>query len=80
MKTNAAAPAMMQLMPEALYSWNEIEPFVKVGRETWRRRVLTGAAPQPHRISARCTRYLGRDVLAWITSPATYRTDTAGQK
>lgn len=61
------------LLPDALYSWNDIENFVRVGRTTWLRRVKTKTAPQPLAIGTRCTRYLGREVLAWIAAPGTYR-------
>ncbi|WP_076879654.1 helix-turn-helix transcriptional regulator [Bordetella sp. H567] len=71
---------LKELAGEALYSWADIAPFVRIGRETWRRHVLAGTAPQPVRLSSRCTRYRGRDVLAWIESPATYRAGTVGQK
>lgn len=66
------------LHPEALYSWKDIQPFVSVGRETWRRRVNAGTAPQPIVMSARCTRYSGREVLAWLESPTTYRAQQNG--
>lgn len=67
------APAAMALQGEALYSWKEIAPFVGIGRETWRRRVAEGKAPQPIYLSSRCTRYRGSDVLNWIESPSTYQ-------
>lgn len=67
------APAAMALQGEALYSWKEIAPFVGLGRETWRRRVAEGKAPQPIYLSSRCTRYRGSDVLNWIESPSTYQ-------
>lgn len=68
------------LRPEALYSWKDIEPFVSVGRETWRRYVHAGRAPQPIIMGARCTRYRGQDVLAWLESPTTYRAPQNGEK
>jgi len=66
-----------RLLPDALYTWIEIEPFVKVARETWRKRVIARIAPQPRRIGSRGTRYLGRDVLRWIESPDTYQDNPA---
>lgn len=67
------APAAMALQGEALYSWKEIAPFVGIGRETWRRRIAEGKAPQPIYLSSRCTRYRGSDVLNWIHSPSAYQ-------
>ncbi|OZI63233.1 hypothetical protein CAL28_08320 [Bordetella genomosp. 11] len=65
------------MLAGALYSWKEIAPFVRVGRETWRRRVNAGTAPQPVPMGSRCTRYRGEDVQAWIANPAGY---TAAKK
>jgi len=74
MKINRdSKPAITALRAEALYSWKEIKPLVGVGRETWRRYVNAGTAPQPIVLGARCTRYLGSDVLKWLSSPTTYR-------
>lgn len=74
---NNSGPAIaaMTMQGEALYSWKEIAPFVGIGRETWRRRVAEGKAPQPIHLSSRCTRYRGSDVLNWIESPSTYQAD-----
>ncbi|MFU1906021.1 helix-turn-helix transcriptional regulator [Bordetella avium] len=75
-----ARPRPTTLQPEALYSWKDIEPFVSVGRETWRRKVNAGEAPQAIVMSPRCTRYSGREVLAWLESPTTYRAPQNGGK
>ncbi|WP_127815186.1 helix-turn-helix transcriptional regulator [Bordetella avium] len=66
-------PAPETLLPDALYSWADIQAFVRVGRTTWLRRVKAKTAPRPITIGTRCTRYLGRDVLAWIAAPEAYR-------
>lgn len=73
--SNNSGPALaaMALQGEALYSWKEIAPFVGIGRESWRRRVAEGKAPQPIYLSSRCTRYRGSDVLNWIESPSAYQ-------
>lgn len=72
-KNSVSAPAAEELQCEALYSWKEIARFVGIGRETWRRRVAEGKAPQPIYLGSRCTRYRGSDVLNWIESPSTYQ-------
>lgn len=68
-----SARAAEELQREALYSWKEIAPFVGISRETWRRRVAEGKAPQPIYLSSRCTRYRGSDVRNWIESPSAYQ-------
>lgn len=69
----ATRPAPDKLLPDALYSWNDIAGFVRVGRATWNRRIKDKTAPQPLTIGTRCTRYRGQEVLDWIASPGTYR-------
>ncbi|SAI47639.1 transcriptional regulator [Bordetella ansorpii] len=64
------------LSRDALYSWTDIAPFVRVGRETWRRYIKAGTAPAPVQLGKRCSRYRGSDVLAWIESPSTYRANS----
>lgn len=73
-------PAPDQLLPDALYSWKDIEGFVRIGRATWHRHVKAMTAPQPLTLGSRCTRYRGREVLAWIASPGTYRADPQAEK
>ncbi|MGN3708222.1 helix-turn-helix transcriptional regulator [Achromobacter xylosoxidans] len=73
-------PPPDQLLPDALYSWNDIEGFVRVGRATWYRRIKDKTAPQPLTIGTRCTRYRGQEVLDWIASPGTYRAAEKNEK
>lgn len=73
-------PPPDEILPNALYSWNDIEGFVRVGRATWYRRIKDKTAPQPKTSGSRLTRYLGREVLAWIASPSTYRADDQAEK
>ena len=68
--TRATRPPPDKLLPDALYSWNDIAGFVRVGRATWNRRIKDKTAPQPLAIGTRCTRYRGQEVLDWIESPA----------
>lgn len=59
-------------LPGALYSWTEIEPFVRVSRETWRMRVIAGTAPPKVPTGARGIKYRGAEVLRWIDDPTGY--------
>lgn len=61
------------LHPDALYSWNEIAPFVRVSRETWRQRVNDLKAPQKVPMGIRAAKWRGGDVLAWIANPNAYK-------
>lgn len=61
-----------KLLAGALYSWTEIEPFVRVSRETWRMRVKDGTAPPKVPTGARGIRYRGAEVLRWIDDPIGY--------
>lgn len=65
-------PAPERLLPDALYSWTEIAPFVRVSRETWRTRILDGTAPPKVRTGERGIRYRGAEVLRWIDNPTGY--------
>jgi len=76
----AIRPPPEKLLPDALYSWNDIAGFVRVGRATWNRRIRDKTAPQPLTIGTRCTRYRGQEVLNWIESPGTYRADKKVEK
>jgi prophage regulatory protein len=69
-KEPAATPAV--IAPDALYSWKELRPFVKVGHETWRRRMKANTAPRPIPMGSRCTRWRGSDILMWLANPAAY--------
>ncbi|WP_313378794.1 helix-turn-helix transcriptional regulator [Achromobacter insolitus] len=65
-------PPPEKLLPGALYSWMEIEPFVRVSRETWRMRVKDGTAPPKVPTGARGVKYRGGEVLRWIDDPIGY--------
>ncbi|MBB1625197.1 hypothetical protein A9974_08110 [Achromobacter sp. UMC71] len=61
-----------KLLAGALYSWAEIEPFVRVSRETWRILVKDGSAPPKVATGARGIKYRGAEVLRWIDDPTGY--------
>lgn len=55
--------------------WSNLQPFTAVSRETWRKLVIAGAAPQPHKLSARCTMYSNAEVHRWLSDPQHYRVE-----
>ncbi|TCW63436.1 transcriptional regulator [Burkholderia sp. USMB20] len=44
-----------------------------VSRETWRKLVKEGRAPQPQRWTERCTVYSNEEVHRWMKNPAAYQ-------
>nr|WP_313037135.1 hypothetical protein [Achromobacter ruhlandii] len=66
-----------KLLSGALYSWTEIEPFVRVSRETWRIRVIDGTAPPKVKTGERGVKYRGAEVLRWIDDPSGYQAPKA---
>ncbi len=53
--------------------FGQIAPFLPFSRETWRKLVRAGKAPQPIKMGDRCTVYRNSDVHAWLASPNTYQ-------
>ena len=65
-------------VPETLPSvgfsrWSQLQYFIPVSRETWRKLVKDGRAPQPQRWTERCTVYSNAEVHRWMQNPATYQ-------
>ena len=69
---HVARPSISKIDPEALYRLTEIEPFLPIGSSTWRRMVAKQRAPQPIKLSAKCTLWRGSDILDWLRSPEEY--------
>ncbi|MFM0162810.1 helix-turn-helix transcriptional regulator [Paraburkholderia sediminicola] len=61
-----------KLLPGGLSRFGQIRPFLPVSRETWRLLVLDRRAPQPLRLSSRCTVRRNDEVLAWLANPAAF--------
>ncbi|WP_233623154.1 helix-turn-helix transcriptional regulator [Burkholderia seminalis] len=57
-----------------LSKWSQIQPFIPLCRESWRKLVLAGKAPQPIRLSSACTVYRNEDVHRWLADPLGYAT------
>lgn len=53
--------------------WAQIAPFVGVSRETWRQLCLAGRAPEPIRLSSRCTVWKNAEIHAYLHDPLKYR-------
>lgn len=68
------------IFPEGLYRWKEFADRIPFSRETWRKRVLIGAAPEPIRISPTCTVWNGWAILEWLKDPNGYRRPDNGKK
>ncbi|NML99663.1 AlpA family phage regulatory protein [Paraburkholderia sp. RP-4-7] len=56
-----------------LSRWKQIEPFVGVSRETWRKLCLEGRAPRPIRLSPRCTVWDNCELLRYLADPLNYQ-------
>ncbi|NWK42883.1 helix-turn-helix transcriptional regulator [Ralstonia pickettii] len=68
----------IQKVPETLPSvgfsrWSQLQYFIPVSRETWRKLVKDGRAPQPQRWTERCTVYSNAEVHRWMQNPAAYQ-------
>ena len=75
----AAAPI---LPPIGRSKFSQIEPFIGMCRESWRKLGLAGKAPRPIRLTSSCSLYDNAEVHRWIADPADYRApeSRAGQQ
>nr|WP_114810821.1 AlpA family phage regulatory protein [Paraburkholderia kururiensis] len=55
--------------------WEQLQRFIPVSRETWRKLVKDGRAPQPQRWTERCTVYSNAEIHRWMEDPAAYRAE-----
>jgi prophage regulatory protein len=74
-KPKASTPLV--LPTTGLSKWPQIEPFLPIGRETWRKLVRAGKAPQPIRLSETCVVYKNEEVHRWIADPLGYKSTAA---
>ncbi|QGZ62111.1 helix-turn-helix transcriptional regulator [Paraburkholderia acidisoli] len=56
-----------------LSKWPQIAPFLPIGRETWRKLVRAGKAPQPIRLSGTCVVYRNEEIHQYLADPLGYR-------
>jgi prophage regulatory protein len=71
--TAQAEPAALQR--SGLVRFSQIAPFLPFSRETWRKRVKDGRAPQPIRLTDRCTVWRAEDIHSWFADPLNYRAE-----
>ncbi|MCX4148462.1 transcriptional regulator [Paraburkholderia madseniana] len=62
----------VRLLPGGLSRFNDIQPYLPICRETWRLLVNGLRAPQPIRMSKRCTVWRNDEVNAWLANPAAF--------
>lgn len=60
---------------DGLSRWSQIKPFSPFAKETFRKLVLAGKAPQPVRFSKRCTAYSNRELHRFFADPLNYRAE-----
>ncbi|CAJ0732864.1 MULTISPECIES: helix-turn-helix transcriptional regulator [Ralstonia] len=65
--------ARLVLPQDGVSRFTQIAAFLPFSRETWRKLVRDGKAPQPIRIGDRCTVWKNADIHAWLASPNTYQ-------
>lgn len=74
MRTVATEHKVPQTLPAIGFSrWEQLKHFIPVSRETWRKLVREGRAPQPQRWTERCTVYSNEEVWRWMKDPAAYQ-------
>lgn len=74
MRANAESAKVPETLPCVGFSrWSQLQHFIPVSRETWRKLVKTGRAPQPQRWTERCTVYSNEEVHRWMKDPAAYQ-------
>ena len=70
-KTHPVTPAVLPYSGKS--RWSKIAKFSPVCRETFRKLVKEGRAPQPERLGIRCTYYDNAELHRWLANPAAYR-------
>ena len=69
------APPVLPAM--GLSKWPQIAPFLPIGRETWRKLVRAGKAPQPIKLSETCVVYRNEEIYKFLADPLGYRVPEA---
>ena len=68
------APTSKNLPFDGMSRWSQIAPFSPIGREKFRQLSLALKAPQPIRLSVRCTAYSNRELHRFLADPLGYTT------
>ena len=66
-------PPKEQLPQDGLSRWSQISIFSPIGRESFRKLVRAGKAPQPIKFSERCTAYSNKELHRFFADPLNYR-------
>lgn len=67
------------ILPSIGFSrWPQIAPFLPMGRETWRKLVRAGKAPQPVRFSETCVAYRNEDMHRFLADPLNFAAEAKG--
>jgi prophage regulatory protein len=56
--------------------WQQIKQFLPISRETWRKMVRAGRAPQPIKMGLRCTMYQNSDLHEFLQDMTNYKTES----
>ena len=67
------------LPKDGVSRFGQIEAFLPFSRETWRKLVREGKAPQPIHIGERCTVWKNAEIHAWLADPASYQASEVRQ-
>ena len=73
--TTVLVPISKTLPVDGLSRWNQMAPFVPFSREKFRQLVIAGKAPQPIKLSERCTAYPNRELHKFFADPLNYRAE-----
>jgi predicted DNA-binding transcriptional regulator AlpA len=68
------------LPPIGRSKFSQIEPFIGMCRESWRKLGLAGKAPRPIRLTSSCSLFDNAEVHRWIADPAGYGAAPAEQE
>lgn len=80
-ETADAGHAATPILPHIGRSkFSQIEPFIGMCRESWRKLGLAGKAPRPIRLTSSCSLYDNAEVHRWIADPAGYGVAAAEQQ
>lgn len=69
----AQAAPNLSLPTVGMSRWDTLRHFVPISRESWRKLVNAGRAPQPVKLSERCTMYSNAEVHRWLADPIAYK-------
>ena len=74
-RATPATSSSKTLPVDGLSRWNQIAPFAPFSREKFRQLVIAGKAPQPVKLSERCTAYQNRELHKFFADPLNYRAE-----